>query len=365
MLQSILFATDFRPASLAAESVAIRLAGVFGSHLSLMHVIEPISSWSGMRQMQREQSLGPLSEQAARLTGEKVAVTEQFLLEGPPAGTIVRQAQERNSDLILIGAGEQTSARHFRAGPVAEAVVQHATTPVLTIQPNGPELRLRTILCPVDGSAAGRHGLENAVRLARVCGARVIAMTVVPEVSWLSAATVSGVLLGAREEYARMWREEFDALVHDIDWCGASWSPDIRYGKPHEQIAASVQDHEADLIVMGSTSRSDLSRAVLGSTTRRVLRDLACSLLVVKKVDVVESLVEDDLRHIEVLLAEGRGLLEAGSYHQAAMHLRQALARNPFHPAALELLEKAAENLGDNDEAERCRRRLHRLHATA
>jgi nucleotide-binding universal stress UspA family protein len=365
MLQSILFGTDFRPASRAAERAAIRLAGVFGSHLSLMHALEPMPPRSGMRQLQRERVLGLLTEQADRLIAEKVAVTEQFLIEGAPAGTIVRQAQERNADLILIGAGEQTSAKHFRAGPVAEAVVQHATTPVLAVRPDGPDMQLRTILCPVDGSAAGRHGLENAVRLARSCGARVVAVTVVPEVSWLSAATVSGVLLGAREEYGRMWREEFDALVHALDWSGVSWSPDVRYGKPHEEIATSVQDHDADLIVMGSTSRSDLSRAVLGSTTRRVLRDLACSLLVVKSVDVVESLVEDDLRHIEVLLAEGRGLLAAGSFHQAALHLRQALARNPFHPGALELLETTAEKLGDRDEAERCRRRLQRLHATA
>jgi nucleotide-binding universal stress UspA family protein len=363
MLQSILLATDFRPASRAAETATVRLAGLFGSHVALMHVLEPLPPWSSMRGLQRERTLGPLGEAAARLTAAKVAVCEQFLIEGQPADTIVRQARQSNADLIVIGAGERTAANHFRAGPVAEAVVQHATTPVLAVRPEGPEFQLRTILCPVDGSAAGRHGLENAVRLGRTCGARVIAVTVVPEVSWLSAATVSGVLLGAKEEYARMWREEFDALVHAIDWSGVSWSPDVRYGKPHHEIAASVQDHDADLIVMGSTGRSDLARTLLGSTTRRVLRDLPCSLLVVKSMDVVELLVADDARHIEVLLAEGRGLLEAGSLHQAALHLRQALARNPFHAGALELLQRTAEKLGDTDEAERCRRRLQHLHA--
>jgi nucleotide-binding universal stress UspA family protein len=45
MLQSILLATDFRPASEQAAEVAVRLASAFGSRVNLLHVLEPLPSW--------------------------------------------------------------------------------------------------------------------------------------------------------------------------------------------------------------------------------------------------------------------------------------------------------------------------------
>jgi nucleotide-binding universal stress UspA family protein len=44
-LQSILLATDFRPASQGAARVATRLAAAFGSRVSLLHVLEPVPWW--------------------------------------------------------------------------------------------------------------------------------------------------------------------------------------------------------------------------------------------------------------------------------------------------------------------------------
>jgi len=48
----------------------------------------------------------------------------------------------------------------------------------------------------------------------------------------------------------------------------------LERGVPHEQIIAAAQKYSADLIVMGATGRSGLVRDLLGSTPRRVLRDL-------------------------------------------------------------------------------------------
>jgi nucleotide-binding universal stress UspA family protein len=361
MLQSLLFATDFRPASRAAEQVAVRLASVFGSRVAPLHVLEPLPGWPVALHEQNEQVRPLLDEVAGRLAGAKVEVAVPRVVVAPAADAILRAARETDADLILIGAGEQSPHGQFRAGPVAEAVVQQADAPVLAVRPGEPGPQLRTLLCPVDLSAASRQALDNAVRLAGPLGARLVVLTVVPEVGWLSAATASGRLAGAREQYAQAWREDFQRFVQKADWSSVPWTPEVRYGQPHEQIAAAARDHAADLLVMGSTGRSGLVRVLLGSTTRRVLRELPCSLLVVKGEDVVEETFEEDVRHVEVLLAEGRGLLEAGSFEQAAVRFRQALARDPFHPGALGGLAAACDRMGRQEEAERCRRRLRRL----
>jgi len=52
---------------------------------------------------------------------------------GPPADAIVRVAQKRDADLIVIGTHKRTGRRHVLMGSVAEKVVRLASCPVLTV----------------------------------------------------------------------------------------------------------------------------------------------------------------------------------------------------------------------------------------
>jgi hypothetical protein len=58
---------------------------------------------------------------------------------------------------------------------------------------------------------------------------------------------------------------------------------------------------------MGATGRSGLVRLLLGSTTRRVLAELPCSLLTVKQNDLFDDSGSADEREQAQTLAEGLG----------------------------------------------------------
>jgi Flp pilus assembly protein TadD len=114
---------------------------------------------------------------------------------------------------------------------------------------------------------------------------------------------------------------------------------------------------------MGSTGRTGLVRMLVGSVTRHMLRQLPCSLLTVKDEDAVEALFEEDLRQVNLLMAEGRELLKNGCYLPALVKLRQVTAIDPFHVEALQAQADAHEKLGQHDEAKTCSRRAqHVLH---
>ncbi|HEY8504002.1 MAG TPA: universal stress protein, partial [Gemmataceae bacterium] len=147
-LQSILLATDFRPASKEAARVAARLASAFGSRVSLLHVIEPLPSWPVAVELFQDQAEGLLRELADELAAQGVAVTDPILAVGPAGDTIVQKAQELDVDLILIGAGEESRFERYSPGPVAEEVLEMAPQPVLAVRPGGPPLRFQKILCP-------------------------------------------------------------------------------------------------------------------------------------------------------------------------------------------------------------------------
>lgn len=360
MLQSILVATDLRPESQDVIKAAIEIARVFGSEITLLHVMEPLPTWPIALYEEKEQLTAPLEEQARGIRDRKTTVTS-LLAVGPAASTIVRKAQEIDADLILIGAGRQSNFDAFRAGTVAQAVLEHAVQPVLAIRPGKAKSLFRKILCPTDHSVVSARGLNNAIRLARAFESELHVVSVIPEMRWLSAAVETGTATAPQTEHERRWREEFEKFVETIDFEKVRWTREVREGPPAEEILKCAAEQQADLIVMGSTGRTGLVRMLLGSVTRRVLQHLPCSLLTVKDEDVVEQIFEDDLRQVNLLTAEGRELLKNGCYLPALTKLRQVTAINPFHREALHAQAEAHEKLGQYEEAEACRSRARRL----
>jgi len=169
-------------------------------------------------------------------------------------------------------------------------------------------------------------------------------------------------LAGMLRDHEPSWREEFDRFLKEIDFGNVSWQSEVRVGLAHEQIVAAARDHRADVIVMGSTGRSGLARLLMGSVTRRVVKQLPCSLLTVKSEDLVEGLSEGDIKAIKLLLAEGQEMLAAGCNAEAAGKFRQVLLQNAFSIPALEGLAAAYMKLGRSEEANRYRYRAEVIH---
>jgi len=289
-LHSILLATDFCQASQAAAKVAVKLASVFGAGVTLLHAIEPVDGWPiPLHVHQAEESL---REVVHELEDLKVTVTKSSVVVGPIADSILSQAREIKAGVILMGTGERIGPYHFSTGTIAQTVTEHAPQPVLVVRPGEPELLFRKILCPVDQSNTSQRGLRNAVQLARMFNSELVVMTVVPDVSWLSAAMETGQFEDARFEYEAKWRDEFEQSFAGVGLNDVRLKKEVRHGVPHEQIVDAAADHQADIIIMGATGRTGLVRFLLGSTTRHVLQQLPCSLLTVKHDDLLEEILE-------------------------------------------------------------------------
>lgn len=361
MLQSIVFATDFRPASQDGIQAVAPVVKAFGSQVHVLHVLELFSHDASAHYFRRQLGDNLLRGTIQRFAEHEIAVAESSMKTGPVAETILRFANEKDADLIVLGGGEISPQGTFGVGPVASVVMEQASQPVLLVRPQSSPIGEKPILCPVDHSEVSRRGLGNGIRLARVLGSRLTVLSVIPDVYWLTAAIETRDLAHAKSEHDQHWREEFSTFLESVDFDGQAYAKEIRAGVPHEQIAAAAREHEAGLLIMGATGRTGLLRLLLGSTTRRVLRELPCSLLIVKQQDVVQELFESDLRTIELLLAEARALRDAGSHEPAMAKFRQVLARNPFHLEAVECLATLEADVGHPQAAESYRRRAQQL----
>jgi nucleotide-binding universal stress UspA family protein len=135
--KTILFATDFSPASQKAFEVAATLAHDYKARIIVIHVLEPVT----MGFSEFAAYVGPEEDRAQALEllrtvkpASPLIVTEHRLLDGDPATVIVETAQEIAADLIVMGTHGRSGLTRFVMGSVAEQVLRRAPCPVMTIR---------------------------------------------------------------------------------------------------------------------------------------------------------------------------------------------------------------------------------------
>jgi nucleotide-binding universal stress UspA family protein len=143
------------------------------------------------------------------------------------------------------------------------------------------------ILVPLDGSARAERALPVAARLARAaCGTVVLVQVadVHPEGRpHVDIRTVGRPLVIHIDMQTA--REYLESLTGAEALQGVSAVSDVRTGPVAATIANAATEHGADLIVICSHGRTGLTRRVLGSVAREVLRHAPVPTLVLQEAD--------------------------------------------------------------------------------
>ena len=141
--EKILIAVDFSENSAYAFDYALTLAQQFGSHLSIMHVInEPVDLRGfyvphiSFEQLEKEIEAGAttMMEKFCHERLGNFSAYETSIVSGIPYEEILRKAKEIDASLIVLGTHGRTGIDHIIFGSTAERVVRTAACPVLTIR---------------------------------------------------------------------------------------------------------------------------------------------------------------------------------------------------------------------------------------
>jgi nucleotide-binding universal stress UspA family protein len=139
LFDTILVAVDASPASARAVECARKLAKLTDATVLLVHAYPKVADYLGepnlsntiAKHLERANELvEPLAE-SLKADGI-VTITEE--LEGPPADAILRVAEARNVDLIVMGARGLGSLGSLLLGSVSQKVLAHATCPVMIVR---------------------------------------------------------------------------------------------------------------------------------------------------------------------------------------------------------------------------------------
>ncbi len=129
------------------------------------------------------------------------------------------------------------------------------------------------ILIPTDGSEQATNAVKIGLSLAAEIGATVHALNVVDE---FEARIVP--ITGEQEELAEQYREHGEEIVTEVaraaEEMGVECVTDVKSGVVHAVIQRYVEENDVDLIVMGSRGRTNIEKAIVGSTADKIIRTI-------------------------------------------------------------------------------------------
>lgn len=125
------------------------------------------------------------------------------------------------------------------------------------------------ILVPTDGSPAAEAAIDHAISLAKAYDARLHALYVVDANAYTSMEAGTEMVVDALESEGEMAINRVGDAAEDAD---IEIEEDLVTGTPHRSILEYIDDHDIDLVVMGTHGRTGLDRLLLGSVTERVVR---------------------------------------------------------------------------------------------
>lgn len=139
MFQKILLAFDGSEPARRAAALAGNLARAHQSDVRIVVVYDPVPAYLGDPDYQRalhgrlqhaEETMKAARQELGDIPGE----LKEEILEGPPAEAILKVAETRQNDLIVMGTRGLGRLSGLLIGSVSQKVVAHAECPVLLVR---------------------------------------------------------------------------------------------------------------------------------------------------------------------------------------------------------------------------------------
>lgn len=190
---------------------------------------------------------------------------------GHPARVLAQVAGEAGAEMVVVGAKHRSRLGEWLAGSTSRQLTRLLDIPLLVATASAA--RIRRVLIAVDLTGMVTRTIGAGERLARLCGAEVRVVHVIP--THPLGGDPWAVEARRRQVEETLERGVWPLISHP----GATRT--VRLGPIRGALADEAAEWEADVLVVGSHSLPPLDRLLLGSVSDSLLRELPTSVLVV------------------------------------------------------------------------------------
>jgi nucleotide-binding universal stress UspA family protein len=221
---------------------------------------------------------------SARWGRPDVAVVDQH-----PVDAILGEAQRFKATVIVLGWRGHGTFRRLLAGSVSRAVASRAECPVLVVR--RAATAVRCFVVGFDGCENARRAVDFLSSLEPRRASQIVLINVVEPIS--APASTSLLPSSARghiqrevralnAERIREAQATLDTAIAGAKRRGWRAKGEVRIGAPLERILSAVEDHSADMLVLGARAISGIERALLGSVANGALNRSRVPVLLVR-----------------------------------------------------------------------------------
>lgn len=140
---------------------------------------------------------------------------------------------------------------------------------------------MKKIIVPIDFSEHSNYALETAAMIAKKFNIQILALHMLE----MSDATL---ISNDNEQHAKavfflkLAEQKFEAFLDKDYLKGVDILPIVKHYKVFSEVSQVANEHNADLIIMGSHGASGLTEIFVGSNTEKVVRYSEIPVLVIK-----------------------------------------------------------------------------------
>jgi nucleotide-binding universal stress UspA family protein len=300
MFQRLLVPLDGSRLAEAVLPVVERIAISCESAVILLHVIErgaPAAVHGEAHLTAPDEATAYLGRVAEGLRASGIAVEYHThdVPEGDVARSIAQHATEERADLIALCTHGGGGMRDLLFGSIAQQVLRRGTSPVLLTRPaeegTPAGFEPRTVLVPLDATAAAEAALPVAAALAWALGATLhLVMVVATQGTVRGERQASTSLLPAAARAALDLEEQdagdyLEALAARLRTPTLPITTEVRRGNVPSALAAEAAEPGVGLIVVATHGRAGLQAVWAGSTTAQLLARTRAPVLLLRLLD--------------------------------------------------------------------------------
>jgi nucleotide-binding universal stress UspA family protein len=206
---------------------------------------------------------------------------ESLVCEGEPPEVIVNIAREKEADLIALGTYGRKGLKRLLMGSVTSGVMINAPCDVLVVKKPCSECTgvYSSVLLPFDGSEFSKKALERACQLSKIDNAEITALYVIPRyeemIGFLRTESIRKSMMQEAEKI-------LDTAQGIASKHGIPIKTETQQGQTDAEIVRAASRLKNDVIIMGTYGWRGVNRAIMGSTTERVIIHAPCPILAVR-----------------------------------------------------------------------------------
>ncbi len=220
----------------------------------------------------RAEAESVLKELCRKYASESAASNVEIkIMRGSAWEELIRSVGNRPDSMLICGTRDEGTVRRVLFGSTGLKLLRLAPGTVWLVKPREDDNDSTDIIAATDGGSVGADVIVTSVPLAKSLNARLHIVHAVEG----GAGTPEALQQAEAVVQQQLANTDYRTLPFGVKVL-------IKSGSPEQCILDAVKEVNADLVVLGTSSKTGVSGLLPGSTVERLLPELPCSVMAIK-----------------------------------------------------------------------------------